>query len=238
MLIPAVLAALVVLVLVGIWLAGGFASGGLDGDEIYKLAQARGWRLDVAGQGTSRGIYTLSPPGEDWRIVLRRAERSRAGGSFKPIATMAGGSGTAWFAPTPATPVFVAVSPGDPLPEGEANDVLAGPAAALVRPLLAKAMRDMTGGDVPVPERLVSFRTGDTPFDGAHRTLTDDPDTARGLVNAAVRGALATHAGGKEPSLVLSSAGMQLALEGDADPLALDRLIAAGKAARTALSGR
>ncbi len=237
MLIPAVLAALVVVVLVGVWLAGGFAQGGLDGDDIYKLAQARGWRLDESGQGTSRGVYTLSPPGEDWKIVLRRAERARAGGPFKPIATMAGGSGTAWFAPSPASSAFVAVAAGDPLPEGETNDMLAGPAASLVRPLLAQAMRDMTGGNVSAPQRLVSFRTGDTAFDQAHCALTDDPDMARRLVNTGVRGALSISGAGPQPSLVLSSAGLQLALEGPADPQALDRLIAAGKAARAALPG-
>ncbi|MBM4368277.1 MAG: hypothetical protein FJ102_18840 [Deltaproteobacteria bacterium] len=235
MLIPAVLATLVVLVLVGIWLGGGFASGGLDGDGIGKLARERGWQLEVTGQGTSRGVYTLSAPGEDWKIVLRRAERSRRGSQFAPIMTAAGGSGTAWFSSSPSSVAFVAVVPGDPLPEGESNDLLAGPAAGLVRPLFAQAMRDLAGGDVPVPERLVSFRTGDTPFDLAHRALADDPDAARRLVNAGVRQALAAPTSGPAPSLVLSGAGLQLALEGPADPSSIDRLIAAGKAARAAL---
>ena len=232
MVIPAVLSLLLILVLAGVWFAGGFEKTALDADEIHRFARSRGWHVEVSTQGSSRGVYALSPADSDARIVLRRSERSHAGGQFQPIARMTGGSGTAWFAPSPAADLLLVVAPGCPVPAGTGNDVLAGPAAALLRPLLTRAMRDLTGGDVPLPERLIGFTTGDATFDAAHLLLSDQPDRARQLLRPEVRAALASS---PEPSLVMSRAGVQLALEGNADFQRIDALMAAGDRVRRAL---
>ncbi len=232
MVIPVVLSILLVLVLVGVWLAGGFEENALDAHDVHRFARSRGWRVEVSTQDSRRGVYALGPADSDARIVLRRSVRSPAGSQFKPLARMTGGSGTAWFAPTPAADLLLVVAPGSPVPAGTENDILAGPAAALLRPVLQRAMRDLTGGDVPFPERLAAFTTGDAAFDAAHLLLSDHPDQARQLLRPEVRAVLADS---PEPSLVLSRAGVQVALEGQADFQRIDALMAVGDRVRQAL---
>ena len=237
LLIPAALSALVVVVLVGMFLGGAFNSGGsLDKNALERVVAATGWRVSQVRAG-SRDVTTLTPADGSWEIVLRTSERtgSRGTGGASSVFTT-GGSGTAWHAASPTFPGFMAVAPGEPVPEGAANDLLAGPRGAMLAAVLPRVMRDLTGGDVPAPARLVGFRSGDAGFDASYTLVADDPAWAAGLLGQAVRDALRAVPGA---SLVVSSAGLQVAIPGEPapDPGALQRLVDAGQRVRAALAG-
>lgn len=235
LLIPAVLSALVVVVLVGMFLGGAFnSSGNLDKNALERVVAATGWRVSQVRAG-SRDVTTLTPADGSWEIVLRTSERtgSRGTGGASSVFTT-GGSGTAWHAASPSFPGFLAVAPGEPVPEGAVNDLLAGPRGAMLAAVLPRVMRDLAGGDVPAPARLVGVRSGDAGFDASYTLVADDPAWAAGLLSEALRAAVQ---GVPEASLVLSSAGVQLALSGAPalDPAALQRLVDAGLRVQAAL---
>lgn len=237
MLIPAVLAGLLVLVLVGAFLGGAFnKSGNLDKNALERVVLATSWRVGQTRDG-SRDKTTLTPADGAWEIVLRTSERTGSrgtGGASTVFAT--GGSGTAWHVAQPAIQGLVAVAPGEPIPEGAQNDLLTGPAAAILAMALPRIMREITGGEAPAPARLISFRTGDPVFDGDYCLVTDDPELAQRLITRDVKDALGPIAGLK-PSLVISAAGVQLAIQGDPslDPAVLTALVEAGKRVQAAL---
>ncbi len=239
MLIPAVLAGLLVLVLVGAFLGGAFnKSGNLDKNALERVVLATGWSVGQTRDG-SRDRTTLKPADGSWEIVLKTSERLGShgtGGAATIFAT--GGSGTAWHVAAPTITGFVAVTPGRPIAEGAHNDLLAGPAAALFAAAFPRILRELTGGDAPTPARLISFRTGDPVFDGEYCLVADDPELAQRLITVAVRDALGSAAGIK-PSLVISAAGVQLAIPGapSVDAAALTALVEAGKRVQAGLSG-
>jgi len=183
LLIPAALSAILVVVLVGMFLGGAFtSSGGLDKSALERVVAATGWRVSQARAG-SRDVTTLAPADGSWEIVLRTSERtgSRGTGGASSVFTT-GGSGTAWHAASPSFPGFLAVAPGEPVPEGAVNDLLGGPRGAMLAAVLPRVMRDLAGGDVPAPARLVGFRSGDAGFDASYTLVADDPAWAAGLL--------------------------------------------------------
>ena len=71
MLIPAVLAGLLVLVLVGAFLGGAFnKSGNLDKNALERVVLATGWSVGQTRDG-SRDRTTLKPADGSWEIVLK-----------------------------------------------------------------------------------------------------------------------------------------------------------------------